>query len=124
MDDEKQKIARIRAIVAPERAFLESLEGLRFSDEPLPKPEHSLAVVAERGRKVVGTITAERVWLVSNFQVERRLRGTGLASEMAAMLQSMNDEGLTEMLATTSRHVEMLAHDLGFIPIKGQLWRR
>jgi hypothetical protein len=123
MSDEKQKIATIRSIVAPERALLEGVEGLRFSDEPWPVPEHSLAVVAERGRKVVGTITAERVWLVSNFYLERKLRGSGLAGEMAALLQSMNSEGLTEILSTTSPHVELLAHRMGFVAIKGSLFR-
>jgi hypothetical protein len=114
----------IRSLSADERqhdvlaAVVQSL-----SDEPEPKLEHSLVVVAEFDGRIVGTITAERVWMVSNFWIDQSLRGSGTAEEIAKAIASLNSEALTEMLATTSRHVELLAHRMGFVPVKGTLFR-
>lgn len=96
----------------------------KLSDEPAPKPEHSLAVIAELDGRIVGTITAERGWNVSNFWLERDLRGSGTAERMAREIAALNTEGLTEMLATTNEHVEVLAHRFGFVPVRGTLFRK
>jgi len=116
-----QKTPVIRSLNLDERRSLH-LVGTG-SDEPQPKPEHSLVVVAEIDERVVVTITAERVWMVSNFWADHSLRGTGTAERTAREIASMNSEGLTEMLCTTSRHVELLAHRMGFTPVKGTVFR-
>jgi Acetyltransferase (GNAT) domain len=118
-----QKTPVIRPLPLHERHLLSSAPGTG-SDEPAPNPEHSLVVVASAADRVVGTITAERVWMVSNLCVDVSARGSGTAEAMARMIAGMNHEGLTEMLCTTNRHVELLAHRFGFVPVNGTLFRR
>jgi hypothetical protein len=48
---------------------------------------------------------------------------TGIAEEMAHRLAALNHEGLTEMLVTTNHHVELLAERMGFVPVRGTLFR-
>lgn len=115
-----QKTPVIRSLTPDEH---DQLPMLVDSDEPPPKREHSLIVVAELDGKLVGTITAERVWCVSNFALERSLRGSGTAEAMARAIAALNSEGLAEMLCTRNFHVELLAHRMGFIPVKGTLFR-
>lgn len=91
---------------------------------PKPKPEHGILVVAEDGEKIIGQVGAERAWLVSPFEVDLEWRGQGVAEELGRALIPHNTEGLTELLITQSRHVELLVFRLGFHPLKGRLWRR
>lgn len=124
MARESQKTPLIRLLPESEWGLLAAAREATRTDEPMPREGKSLVVVAEDAGRVVGSITAERVWCVSNFYAERAYRGTGLAGEMAARIAAMNAEGLTEVLVTTSRHVELLAFNMGFTPAEGVLWRR
>lgn len=94
------------------------------SDEQLPKPENSIMLGAIEGDRLIGCIGAERVWCVSPFWIEKEIRGNGLAQELALNLATYNTEGFREMCVTTNPHVENLIFNLGFIPVKGQTWRR
>src|SRR5690349_14214831 len=114
----------IRRLGPDEVAALESLASRTNSDEPAPDFEQSLIVVAELDGRIVGTITAERSWNVSNFWVEVSQRGGEVARRLAETIAAMNDEGLTEFLCTTNPHVEAIAYRMKFIPIRGTLWRR
>jgi hypothetical protein len=118
-----QKPIVIRALCPDEREVLQQVAGTG-SDEPQPKADHSIVVVAEIDRRIKVTITAERVWCVSNHWADPEVRGTGAAEEVARTIAAMNTEGLTEMLCTTNRHIELMAHRFGFVPIKGTLFRR
>lgn len=102
-----------------QRAFEESR-----SDEQLPKPENSIILGAFDGETLIGSIGAERCWVVSPLWVAQQHRGTGLAEGLALNLSTFNVENLREMCVTTSPHVERLVHSIGFIPIQGQMWRR
>ncbi len=113
---------RTRSLSLDERRNHPLPNGIK-SDEPQPRPEHSLVVVAESDNRIVGTITAERVWCVSNFWIDTSLRGTGIAEQIAREIATLNGAGLTEMLCTENRHVQLLAYRMGFIPIKGVLFR-
>lgn len=93
-------------------------------DLPYPKPEQGIVVVAEHEDKIIGQVGAERCWLVSPFSVDLEWRGNGVAEELGRALIPHNTEGLTEVLITNSRHVELLVYRLGFQPLKGRLWRR
>lgn len=93
-------------------------------DLPHPKPEQGIIVVAEHEDKIIGQVGAERVWLVSPFEVNLEWRGQGVAEELGRALIPHNVEGLTELLITNSRHVELLVFRLGFRPLNGTLWRR
>lgn len=91
---------------------------------PRPNPEHGIIVIAEYEDKIVGQVGAERAWLVSPFEVDLEWRGHGVAEELGRALIPHNTEGLTELLITQSKHVELLVYRLGFQPLKGRLWRR
>jgi hypothetical protein len=112
-------------LLPPERwpELKQALEESR-SDEPIPKPDNSIILAAVDDERIVGCIGAERVWLVSPFWTQRELRGNGLAGDLASSLAEYNHEKLREVCATTSRHVEKLIFNMGFIPIEGQIWRR
>lgn len=90
----------------------------------LPAPEQSVVLVAEHEGQIIGRIVAERSWVVSAFEVERRHRGSGLAAQLVDDLIKQNTEGLAEYLITTSPHVELLVFQRKFKPLLGQLWRR
>lgn len=124
MSEERQNSPLIRPLEPGEWGVLARAFAQTRTDEPPPRPEHSLAQVAEARGGVVGAITAERVYCVSNFYLEREYRGGGLAGELARAIAARNAEGLSEMLITTSRHVELVAFNLGFTPLAGTLWRR
>lgn len=123
MSNEIQKRPVIRPLNPAELIVLPNAVTV-LSDEPPPIPEQSLIVVAEIDDRIVGTITAERVWCVSNFWVDRELRGNGVAAELARTIAALNTEGLREMLCTTNKHVALLAHSFGFVPVRGTLFRR
>lgn len=90
----------------------------------LPAPEQSIVLVAERDGQIIGHVGAERSWVVSPFAVDREYRGSGLAAQLGRELITYNTEGLTEFLITTNPHVELMVYQMGFRPLKGQLWRR
>ena len=97
----------------------------RYSLLPdLPAPEHSVVMVAEHEGQIIGRIVAERSWVVSAFEVERKYRGTGLAAQIVDELIKENTERLAEYLVTTSPHVDLLVYQKGFHPLLGQLWVR
>jgi GNAT superfamily N-acetyltransferase len=91
---------------------------------PLPDPEQSVIVIGEENKALVGCVGAERTWHVSPFFVEQSLRGRGIAKRLAEEIGRFNTERLPELLVTTNRHVEVLVHNLGFIPVPGVIWRR
>lgn len=94
------------------------------SGEQIPKPENAIMLGALEGDQIVGCVGAERVWCVSPFWVEKEHRGSGLAQQLGNELIKFNTEGFSEMLITTSPHVDRLVFSLGFKPLLGQLWRR
>jgi hypothetical protein len=124
MPDEKQNSAIVRTLDPAEWYLLPEIGKETRSDEPPPRPDQTLVQVAEMDSRIVGTITAERSWVVSNFWVDKKLRGGAIAKQLAEAIAARNTEGLREFLCTTSRHVEILAHRMKFIPIQGVLWRR
>jgi hypothetical protein len=91
-------------------------------DAGLPRSGH--VVLAECGGRVAGLIAAERVYCVSPLVVARPWLGTYLPKALARVISSMNTEGWREVLCTTSRHVELLAHAEGFVPVEGTMFRR
>lgn len=93
-------------------------------DMPLPKAEQGIIIAAEQGKELVGCVGAERSWNVNPIWIKQEHRGNGLALRMAEAIKAYNTEELAEFLVTTNRHVELLVHRLGFVPIEGQLWRR
>jgi hypothetical protein len=90
---------------------------------PLPDPKQSVVEIAERGGRLIGCGGAERTWHVSPFFVDLEFRGSEVARELATRLERHNTERLAEVLVTTNRHVELLAHRMGFKPIPGVIWR-
>lgn len=87
-------------------------------------PAHAHVVAAECAGRVVGCVAAERVYCVTLLHVEREWRGTNLAGALARVIERMNVEGMREQLVTTSRHVELIANRMGFVPVEGSLFRR
>jgi GNAT superfamily N-acetyltransferase len=124
MKPENQNSARIRSLEPDEWHLLPRVTDETRSDEPEPRKDQTIVVVAEMDSRIIGTITAERSWCVSNFWVDESIRGAGVARLLAETIAAQNTEGLREILATTSRHVELLAYNMKFIPIQGTLWRR
>ena len=100
-------------------------EECRASESlPLPDPAQAVIIAAEQSGRLVGCVGAERAWNVSPLWVAKEFRGRGLASRLAQSIEDYNTERLPELLVTTSRHVELLVFNMGFIPVEGVIWRR
>jgi hypothetical protein len=93
-------------------------------DLPLPKTDQGIIIVAEDEGKLIGCVGAERSWNVNPIWITPEHRGNGLAQQMVERIEGINGEDLSAFLVTSNPHVELLVHRLGFIPLKGQLWRR
>jgi hypothetical protein len=94
-----------------------------LSDERPPGP-NAIVVAAILNGEIVGTISAEPSMVASNFYLDLAQRGTGIAERMASELEAIAPNELPKFLVTTSPHVELLALQHSFIPIRGVLWRR
>jgi GNAT superfamily N-acetyltransferase len=91
---------------------------------PLPKVEQSVILAVFEGDRIVGCAGAEKTWVASPFWVDKKYRGNGLASQLIDKLRTHNTEDMAELLVTTNPHVDLLVHQLGFIPVPGTIWRR
>jgi GNAT superfamily N-acetyltransferase len=106
----------------PEEEFGRLAPLYELYGEPMPVPRFTVPYVAERDEKIVGVITGEQVVSVSMFHVEEAYRGLGVAERLAFGGYKLLPEGMTKEFITRNRHVELVAHRMGFKPMVGQLW--
>ena len=90
--------------------------------DPPPVPENTVLYAAESHGEVVGHIAGQLVVCVSPLWVRRDFRGKGVAERLAREGYELLPAGMRKVFITRDRHVEMLAHRMGFIPKVGQLW--
>ena len=110
-------------IVLPPERWGE-LPSFTSTDEPRPLPHETVMLAAEESGRLVGSFSLQRVICGSHFWVDKEWRGRGVARSLA--VEAFNLAQLARMqavMATTNRHVELLAHSMGLVPVKGTLWR-
>lgn len=90
--------------------------------EPLPIPERTVMYVAESDGEIVGYIAGQIVVCVAPLWVKREFRGKKVAEKLAIDGYKALPENMQKVLITTNRHVDLIAHWMGFIPKVGQMW--